>query len=120
MWLWPSFCDVLPGADEVLGHTDTGRRARDRDLAHGGAISGTGNFDVSSRDLADLIDLAALSSNYAANKLEGGGEREMWITKEIWFPWFSEVGYKTEILESSQQNIKVSFLIYSEEPALRL
>lgn len=62
---------VLPGIDEVLGDADTGRRARDRDLAHGWAISGAGNFDVSSRDLANLIDLAALSSNYAANKLEG-------------------------------------------------
>lgn len=63
--------NVLPGVDEVVGHADAGRRACDRDLAHGWAISGTGNFDVSSRDLANLIDLAALSSNYAANKLEG-------------------------------------------------
>lgn len=63
--------NVLPGIDEVLGNADTGWRACDRDLAHGWAISGAGNFDVSSRDLANLIDLAALSSNYAANKLEG-------------------------------------------------
>ena len=63
--------NVLPGVDEVLGHADAGQRAGDRDLAHGWAISGAGNFDVSSRDLANLIDLAALSSNYAANKLEG-------------------------------------------------
>lgn len=63
--------NILPGVDEVLGHADAGRRACDRDLAHGWAISGTGNFDVSSRDLANLIDLAALSSNYAANKLDG-------------------------------------------------
>lgn len=61
----------LPCIYEVLGHADTGWRACDRDLAHGWAISGTGYFDVSSRDLADLIDLTALSSNYTANKLEG-------------------------------------------------
>lgn len=67
-----ALCNVLPGVDEVLGHADAGRRACDRDLAHGRAISSAGNFDVSSRDLANLIDLAALSSNYAANKLEGG------------------------------------------------
>lgn len=65
-----ALCNVLPGIDEVLGHTDAGRRARDRDLAHGWAISSAGNFDVSSRDLANLIDLAALSPNYTANKLE--------------------------------------------------
>lgn len=65
-----ALCNVLPGIDEVLGYTDAGWRACDRDLAHGWAISGAGNFDVSSRDLANLIDLAALSSNYAANKLE--------------------------------------------------
>lgn len=64
--------NVLPSADEVLGHADADRRACDRDLAHGWPISGTGNFDVSSRDLPNLIDLAALSSNYAANKLGKG------------------------------------------------
>lgn len=64
--------EFLPGVDEVLGDADAGRRACDRDLAHGWTISGTGNFDVSSRDLANLIDLTALSSNYAANKLEKG------------------------------------------------
>lgn len=62
---------VLPGIDEVLGHVDTGWWARDRDLAHGRAISGAGDFDVSSRDLTNLIDLAALPPNYAANKLQG-------------------------------------------------
>lgn len=67
-----ALCNVLPGIDEVLGHADAGRRARDRDLAHGWAIGGAGNFDVSSGDLANLIDLAALSPNYAANELEGG------------------------------------------------
>lgn len=30
-----ALCNVLPGIDEVLGHADAGRRARDRDLAHG-------------------------------------------------------------------------------------
>lgn len=64
----------LPGVDEVLGDADTGRRTRDRDLADGWAISGAGNFDVSSGDLSNLIDLAALSSNYAANKL-----RRRWL-----------------------------------------
>lgn len=63
--------NVLPSIDEVLGDADAGRRACDRDLAHSWAISGAGNFDVSSRNLANLIDLAALSSNYAANKLDG-------------------------------------------------
>lgn len=62
--------NVLPGVDEVLGHADAGWWACDRDLAHGWAISGARNFDVSSRDLTNLIDLAALSSNYAANKLQ--------------------------------------------------
>lgn len=62
---------VLPGIDEVLGNVDTGWWACDRDLAHGWAISGAGNFDVSSRHLTNLIDLAALPSNYAANKLQG-------------------------------------------------
>lgn len=61
---------VLPGIDEVLGNVDTSWWACDRDLAHGWAINGAGNFDVSSRHLTDLIDLAALSSNYAANKLQ--------------------------------------------------
>lgn len=27
--------NVSPGVDEVLGHADAGRRAADRDLAHG-------------------------------------------------------------------------------------
>lgn len=62
---------VLPGIDEVLGNVDTGWWACDRDLAHSRAISGAGNFDVSSRDLTNLVDLAALPSNYAANKLQG-------------------------------------------------
>lgn len=62
---------VLPGIDEVLGDVDTGWRACDRDLADSWAISSAGNFDVSSRHLTNLIDLAALPSNYAANKLQG-------------------------------------------------
>lgn len=61
-----------PGVDEVLGHADAGRRARHGDLAHGRAVGGAGDLDVSSRDLPDLVDLAALSSNYAADKLEEG------------------------------------------------
>lgn len=67
--------NVLPGIDEVLGHTDAGWWTCDRDLAHGWAISGAGNFDVSSRDLANLIDLATLSSNYAANELGVGDQK---------------------------------------------
>lgn len=68
---------VLPGIDEVLGDVDTGWWACDRDLACSRAISGAGNFDVSSRDLTDLIDLAALPSNYAANKLQGEMEKHV-------------------------------------------
>lgn len=81
MWSPPDVAalrNVLPSVDEVLGHADAGRWACDRDLAHGWPISGAGNFDVSSRDLPNLIDLAALSSNYAANKL---GEERMEICK---------------------------------------
>lgn len=81
MWSPPDVAalrNVLPSIDEVLGHADAGRWACDRDLAHGWPISGAGNFYVSSRDLPNLIDLAALSSNYAANKL---GEVRMEICK---------------------------------------
>lgn len=34
-WAPPPLLDVLPCVDEVLGDTDAGRRARDRDLACG-------------------------------------------------------------------------------------
>lgn len=75
--------NVSPGTDEVLGHADAGRRARDRDLAHGGAISGAGDFDVRSGDLPNLIDLAALSSNYAANELRDGESGNTQILKQL-------------------------------------
>lgn len=89
---------VLPGIDEVLGDVDAGWRACDRDLAHGWAISGAGNFDVSSRHLTNLIDLAALSSNYAANKLpggEGGGVK-------------TKLGHVSMLFTIKYQNIKIS------------
>lgn len=87
--------NVLPGVDEVLGDADAGRRASDRDLAHGWAISSTGNFDVSSRDLANLIDLAALSSNYATNKLERERVETCKWHNSSCFHAFQELDFKT-------------------------
>ena len=76
---------VLPGINEVLSHTDARWRACDRDLAHGGSISGAGYFDVSSWYLANLIDLTALSANNAANELgeETAEVKEMYVISFI-------------------------------------
>lgn len=86
---------VLPGIDEVLGNADTGWRACDCDLPHSRTISGAGNFDMSPRDLANLIDLATLSANYAANKLEGR-EGNMQMANKLIFPCFSELNFRTK------------------------
>lgn len=75
----------LPGVDEVLGHTDVGRRACDGDMAHSWAICGPRDLDLSARHLANLVDFASLSADYAANELtEQTAEprEQMWSEKE--------------------------------------